>query len=300
MEHIEKPFIVANTLPVSLKEIHDHHIIPVFSKDNSPLISQSQIVETTLETISSLGYEASEPEIRVSHPIMGRVPEARFKPASELLPKEITQYYERMIFLLKIPKIRSTVNGQELSLVVGGIKSYSWDNLGRDHKASQHFKFFVGFQVWVCSNLCVSTDGAVLELKANSPSLIASQIKEMMNIYRPERHLSWLEDLGNYGLKDSQFAKFIGRCSMQPFSEDAPKYSLSSTQINSVVKGYYSDPCFSHGKEEISLWNLYNLITESNKGSYIDGFLDRNVSGERIVEDLRHSIHTGSPNWYLN
>ncbi|MEO5583162.1 MAG: DUF3871 family protein [Saprospiraceae bacterium] len=232
MENTDKPFIVANTLPMSLKEIHDHHIIPVFAKDNSPLISQSLIVETTQETLTTLGYSTSEPEVRVSHPKMGRIPEARFKKAVELLPNEITIYYERMMFLLRIPEIKSIVNGHELSLVVGGIKSYSWDNMGRDQKAVQHFKFFVGFQVRICSNLCVSSDGAVLELKASSPHLISSQIREMMKIYNPDKNLGWLTDLNNYGLSEAKFAKFIGRCSMQPYAESAPKQSLSTTQIN--------------------------------------------------------------------
>jgi len=295
----EKPFIVANTIPMELKEIREKHIIPVFSKDNTPLISQSQIVDTTFETLIDLGYELSDPEIRVSHPIMGRIPDARNKQASELLPHEITQYFERMIFLLRIPKITSTVDKKELSLVVGGIKSYGWDNLGRDFKAVQHFKFFVGFQVRVCSNLCVWADGAVMELKASSSNLISFQIREMMKIYEPEKHINWLSDLGNYSLDTSQFAHFIGRNSMQPYADDAPKHSLSTTQINSVVKGYYSDPHFG-GESEISLWNLYNLITESNKGSYIDGFLDRNISGERILEDLRSTLKSGTQSWYLN
>lgn len=293
-------FIVANTLPISLQEIHDKHIIPVFAKDNSALISQSQIIETTQDTLSALGYSPDAAEIRVSHPIMGRTPDARFKQPSELLPHEITLYYERMMFLLRIPNIRSTVNGQELSLVVGGIKSYSWDNLGRDHKAQQHFKFFVGFQVWVCSNLCVSSDGAVLELKANSPRMITSQIKEMMEVYNPEKHLHWLEDLKNYDLTTSQFAHFLGKTSMQPYVKDSPAYSMSTTQVTSVVKGYYSDPHFGHNEDHISLWNLYNLITESSKGAYIDGFLDRNVTGSKIIQDLRMSLKQGSPSWFLN
>ena len=299
MENHES-FIVANTLPITLQEIHDKHIIPVFAKDNAPLISQSQIIETALSALSALGYAPDEPQIRVSHPIMGRTPDARFKQPKELLPHEITLYYERMMFLLKIPQVRSTVNGQELSLVVGGIKSYSWDNLGRDHKAQQHFKFFVGFQVFVCSNLCVSSDGAVLELKVNSPNLIAAQITEMMEVYNPEKHLNWLEDLKNYDLTTSQFAHFLGRASMQPYVKDSPDYSLSTTQANSVVKGYYADPHFGHKEDQISLWNLYNLITESSKGAYIDGFLDRNVTGSKLVEDLRLSLNQGSPSWFLN
>ena len=293
------PFIVANTLPMSLKEIKDNHIIPVFSKDNSPLISQSQMVETTLETLVDLGYEASEPEIRLSHPIMGRIPEARFKQNSELLPHEITLYYERMIFLLRIPAITSRIDNKELSMVIGGIKSYSWDNLGRDHRANQHFKFFVGFQVWVCSNLCVSSDGAVLELKASSPHLIGSQIREMMKIYNPERHLGWLENLNNYSLRDSQFAHFIGKCSMQPYAEDAPVMTLPTNQLGAIVRGYYEDPHFSQQNGEISLWSLYNLITEANKSSYIDGFLDRGITGERIMEDLSSFMKNGTQSWYL-
>lgn len=297
MENIE--FMGANTIPMELQEIHNNHIIPVFAKDNSPLISQSQIIETTLETITDLGYKTSDPQIRVSHPIMGRIPEARFKKAIDLLPHEITLYYERMMFLFKIPDITAKVNGHELALVVGGVKSYHWDNLGRDQKASQHFKFFVGFQVFVCSNLCVSSDGTVLELKANSSNMISARVQEMMKLYSPTNHLSWLQGLNNFALEEAQFAKFIGRCSMQPYNKTAPEYSLSTTQINSVVKGYYADPHFKGGKE-IPLWNLYNLITESNKSSYIDGFLDRNVSGERIIEDLRHSLDTGSLSYFLN
>ena len=46
--------------------------------------------------------------------------------------------------------------------------------------------------------------------------------------------------------------------------------------MNKVVRGYFNDAHF--GREEdgsISLWNLYNLLTEANKSSYVDGFLDR-------------------------
>ena len=87
---------------------------------------------------------------------------------------------------------------------------------------------------------------------------------------------------------------------MQPFVNDSPDYSLSTTQSNSVVKGYYSDPHFGHKEDQISLWNLYNLITESSKGAYIDGFLDRNVTGSKIVEDLSMNLKQGSPSWFMN
>jgi hypothetical protein len=38
-----KPFIQANTQEVSLDEIKDNHLIPVFIKDNEPLINHMLI-----------------------------------------------------------------------------------------------------------------------------------------------------------------------------------------------------------------------------------------------------------------
>ena len=44
------------------------------------------------------------PSIRVSHQIKGRVPSAIGKPVKELKENEKTIYYERMAFLIEIPK----------------------------------------------------------------------------------------------------------------------------------------------------------------------------------------------------
>ena len=37
----------------------------------------------------------------------------------------------------------------------------------------------------------------------------------------------------------------------------------------------------------ISLWNLYNLLTEANKSSYVDSYLDRYTG----IEQLIHLAH---------
>ena len=62
------------------------------------------------------------PNIRVSHPIKGRVPEAKNKPANELLDHEKTLYYERMMFCVEIPTISDDINGNKLSLTIGGVR----------------------------------------------------------------------------------------------------------------------------------------------------------------------------------
>ena len=33
----------------------------------------------------------------------------------------------------------------------------------------------------------------------------------------------------------------------------------------------------------ISLWNLYNLLTEANKSSYVDSYLDRYAGIEQLI-----------------
>lgn len=298
----ETPFIIANTQSSTYQALKEEHIIPVFSKDNHPLIAQFQIIETMMDVLSGFkDLKPLEPQIRVSHPIMGRIPEARTKKAFELLPHETTLYFERMMFLIKIPNIRSLIEGKELSLVIGGVKSYSWDNLGKDQRASQHFKFFIGFQVKVCSNLCISTDGAILEFKTSSIDLLGKQIRLMVEGYSPEQHLSWIESLSNYSLTEGQFAHFLGKCRMYQhhlYKEEIPEILITDSQLSSVTKGYYSDPHFSNNQGNISLWNLYNLLTEANKSSYIDGFLDRGVNAQRISNELIHGLESNQ-SWFL-
>ena len=63
-----------------------------------------------------------------------------------------------MAFVYEIPSKEETVNGNWLSLTVGGVRAYNMENLyGR--KTEERFKVFVGFKNWLCMNLCVSTDG---------------------------------------------------------------------------------------------------------------------------------------------
>jgi hypothetical protein len=63
-----------------------------------------------------------KPQVRLSHPIKGRVPEARNIPAAQLNEWEKTLYYERMAFVQEISSITDTIDGQQLVLTVGGVK----------------------------------------------------------------------------------------------------------------------------------------------------------------------------------
>ncbi|MBK6354073.1 MAG: DUF3871 family protein [Saprospiraceae bacterium] len=89
------PFIIANTQSSTYQALKEEHIIPVFSKDNHPLIAQFQIIETMMDVLSGFkDLKLLDPQIRVSHPIMGRIPEARTK-------RHLNYFLMKQLFIMK-------------------------------------------------------------------------------------------------------------------------------------------------------------------------------------------------------
>ncbi|WP_157893265.1 DUF3871 family protein, partial [Salegentibacter sediminis] len=130
-ENRTTPFIEANTTDVSLSHLKEDCIIPVFAKDNEQTIAHQEFIDVALECASSIfpSENIDIPEIRVSHQIKGRTPDAIHIPAKELMNHQKTIYYERMAFLVRIPSVTSTINGNELSLSIGGVRAYNRENL---------------------------------------------------------------------------------------------------------------------------------------------------------------------------
>jgi hypothetical protein len=304
----DKPFIQANTIGSSLEEIKSHHVIPVFIKDNEPVISHADFIETTFDVVSSVFHSETvlSPSVRLSHPIKGRVPEAKHKPANQLLEHEKTIYYERMAFIIEIPTIQDEISGNQLSLTVGGIKAYNLDNLYNRKGADEHFKVFIGFQNKVCTNLCVWTDGYMSDLKVKNIGQLQANIKTLFENYNANFQIHFLQQLNNYFLTEQQFANLIGRCRMYNHLPNGTKNNLtplllSDTQLGAVVKDFYRDNSFCRDSNgNINLWKLYNLFTGSNKSSYIDTFLDRSVNAFHFVNDLRDALDKKETNWFLN
>ena len=114
--------------------------------------------------------EPKLPEIRVSHVIKGRIPSAIGKPAKELKDFEKTIYYERCAFMIEIPQIKEVVNGNELTLSIGGVRAYNQENL-YSRKSLEKFKLFIGFKNLVCTNMCVSTDGFSNQIRISYTSI---------------------------------------------------------------------------------------------------------------------------------
>ncbi|MEO6833517.1 MAG: DUF3871 family protein [Chitinophagaceae bacterium] len=306
--HNERAFILANTVKSSREEMKRDHVIPVFIKDNEPVLSHVDFIEimqqATLEVFS--GETILKPAVRLSHPIKGRIPEAKNKAASELLHNEKTLYYERMAFTIEIDSVQENVSGNALKLMVGGVKAYNKDNLYSKKGADEHFKIFIGFQNTVCTNLCVWSDGYVGDLKVKDAQQLKNGILKMFYEYDMNHQLTFLHGLDNYALAEQQFAQLIGRCRLYQHLSyqkklEIPAIQLSDTQLNVVAKDYYNDNSFCRDDNgQINLWRLYNLFTGANKSSYIDTFLDRTVNATTFIGEIKQALAKKSECWFLN
>ena len=86
------PFIIANTTEGPLHHLKQDCIVPVFSKDNERTVAHQEFIEVVLNATQKVfpHHSITEPEIRVSHIVKGRVPDAIYKNAKDLLDHEKT------------------------------------------------------------------------------------------------------------------------------------------------------------------------------------------------------------------
>jgi hypothetical protein len=300
-------FIVANTQPLAYNELKHKCIIPVFAKDNESTISHMEFIEAAGEVIHTFfsGEKILPPAIRVSHPIMGRIPEAMGKPADALLEHEKTLYYERMAFMYEIPGISTEVSGNKLSLCVGGVRSLNHENL-YGKKCEERFKVFIGFKNHVCINLCIHTDGFMSELKVMSIPEMFDRIFHMITKFDGKFQLETLKRFSEYHLSEHQFAQLIGRSRLynylpQKQKKDIEKLPLSDTQISIVAKDYFQDKSFCRLEDgNIDMWKVYNLFTSATKNSYIDTFLDRTAGSFVFISELINHLRSSTTSWYLS
>ena len=301
------PFIEANTKAVDLAHLRNDCIVPVFSKDNELTISHTAFVETVAEAVSTFynGERIEKPEIRMSHIIKGRIHEAIHKPANQLLESDKTIYYERMMFCIEVPTIYETVEGNRLTLTVGGVRAYNHMNL-YSKKSVERFKIFVGFKNLVCCNLCVSSDGFVEQLEVMNTSDLYLRVLEMLNRYNPAKHLHLMQTLGNTTMSEHQFCQILGKMRLyqalpQSAQRSIPRLLITDTQINSVAKAYVSDENFCGQGGELDMWRFYNLLTGANKSSYIDSFLDRAYNATEIAQGINAALHGADRySWFIN
>ena len=303
-----KHFIEANTQEATLHHLKHECITPVFSKDNELTINHAAFVETIQDAAQSFfsGEKVEQADIRVSHIIKGRIPEAIHKPVNQLLESDKTIYYERMMFCFEIPTIHEDIEGNRLNLTIGGVRAYNHENL-YSKKGVEKFKVFIGFKNLVCCNMCVSTDGYKSELKVMSTADLFSSVMRLFQEYNIAKHLYYMSAYKDSYMTESQFAQFLGKSRLYQYlpveqKKRLPQMLMTDTQIGLVAKSYYSDDNFAlpENQSAISMWNVYNLLTGANKSSYIDNFLDRSLNATQLTEGLNKAMYgTNEYSWFI-
>lgn len=301
-------FIEANTTEVDINHLKQDCVIPVFSKDNEITISHSNFIETVWDAANQFFKRETleKPDIRVSHVIKGRTPDAIYKPVNQLLDADKTIYYERMAFCFETPSITETIDGNRLNLSIGGVRAYNHENL-YSKKSAEKFKIFIGFKNLVCCNLCVSTDGFKEEIKALSCVDLFEAMMSLFQLYNPSRHINLMQSLKDSYLPEHQFAQLIGKSKLYQCLPNAqkkllPDMSFTDNHISAIAKSYYQDENFSisTGSDAINLWKVYNLFTGANKSSYIDSFLDRSVNALELANGINKALHGDNEyKWFI-
>ena len=301
-------FIESNTQAITLEELTSKNIIPTFG-DNTLTISHQSFIGAVIKVAEQVFGELKPVECRVSHPIIGRIPSAQHKKANELRDDEKTIFYQRMAFVAHVKNLTRTINGQTVHLCIGGVRGYNEDKL-YNRASAMKFRIFVGWQVRVCSNLCLTCDGYSGIIDCMTEADIMQKSFELFNSFNPnkENTLQLLENLHSTQISEEQFCNIIGRMRLYqylPNSEQRqlPLLTIGDQAVNAMVKNYVTNPNFGKKTGGITCWNLLQFANEAVKASYIDSWLDRNKNCTDFAIGIQKALEgqdTEGYSWFLN
>lgn len=302
-------FIESNTQAITLEELTNKNIIPTFC-DNTLTISHQNFIGSVVEVAKKVFGELTVPELRVSHPIIGRVPSAQHKKASELRDDEKTTFYQRMAFCAHVKNLTRTINGETVHLCIGGVRAYNEDKL-YNRQSAMKFKIFAGWKIRVCSNLCLTCDGNSGTIECLTEADIMQKSLELFTAFNPHKEdtLRLLENLSSTAISEEQFCQIIGRMRLYQYlplaeQKQLPPLTIGDQAVNAMVKNYISNPNFGKKEgEDFTAWNLMQLANEAVKQSYIDKWLDRNQNCTDFAIGIQKALNgedTEGYSWFLN
>jgi len=287
-------FLEANTEAITIEELANKCVVPTWANQELTIAHQD-FINCVHEAAQDFyhGEVVNAPDIRVSHIVRGRVPNALGKKASELLECEKTQFYQRLAFAFTIPTIYETVRGEKLELCVGGVRNYSDLNLYRASKGLEKFSVFVGWRVVICSNQVLTGEGVKFNMEVTNINELYRNVLELFHSFNPAKDIHLLQALSNTYLTETQFAQVVGR--MRCFQalpsaqqKRMPQLLITDSQINSVCRDFYRSEHFGMKDNAISLFDFHNLLTEANKMSYCDTYLHRAVNATEVSVGLNN------------
>jgi hypothetical protein len=299
-------FLEANTNAITLEELAEQCVVPTWANQELT-ISHQDFISTVHDAACNVfsGQTINSPEIRVSHIVRGRTANSLHKRTSELLECEKTQFYQRLAFAFTIPSLHECIDGQRLELCVGGVRNYSDLNLYRSNRGMEKFTVFIGWRVHVCSNQVLTGEGVRLNLEVMSLHGLYKAVLDLFSGFNLDRDIQLLQSLTQTRLSERDFAQIIGRMRLYQalpsyLQRKLPKLLITDSQINNVCRDYYSNPNFGHKDNTISMFDFHNLLTEANKSSYIDSYVQRGVNATEITVGIGRALQEESEySWFL-
>ena len=299
-------FLEANTNAITLEELAEQCVVPTWANQELT-ISHQDFINTVHDAALNVfaGETINNPEIRVSHIVRGRIPSALGKRSSELLDSEKTQFYQRLAFAFTIPSLHECIDGQRLELCIGGVRNYSDLNLYRTNRGTEKFSIFIGWRVNLCSNQVLTGDGVRLNIEVMSLHDLYKAVLDLFYNFNLEKDIQLLQSLTQTRLTESQFAQIVGRMRLYQalpsyLQREIPKLLITDSQINNVCRDYYNNPNFGHKNNTISLFDFHNLLTQANKSSYCDSYVQRGVNATEVTIGISRALQGDSEySWFL-
>ena len=299
-------FLEANTNAITLEELAEQCVVPTWANQELT-ISHQDFINTVHDAACNVfaGETINNPEIRVSHIVRGRTANSLHKRTSELLESEKTQFYQRLAFAFTIPSLHECIDGQRLELCIGGVRNYSDLNLYRTNRGMEKFSIFIGWRVNVCSNQVLTGQGVRLNIEVMSLHDLYKAVLDLFYNFNLEKDIQLLHSLTQTRLTESQVAQIVGRMRLYQalpsyLQREIPKLLITDSQINNVCRDYYNNPNFGHKDNTISLFDFHNLLTEANKSSYIDSYVQRGINATEITVGIGKALQGDSEySWFL-
>lgn len=280
----ERPsFIESNTQAVTYEDLKSDYV-PSFGGDSELTIPHANFIDVVRRSAETVFGEVSDFDARVSHPVVARKQEALYKKQEDLKDEDTTRFFQRMCFIYKVKNLTRQINGQEVNLIIGGVRSYNEDKL-YGKKSAEKFSIFCGWRVSVCSNMMVSCDGNSGVVECMTELDLMEKAMQLFTSFNPikEDNLMQLKNLWNTKLNEAEFCNLVGRLRLyqaltpQERKElGLPVITFGDSVCNGAVRNYTSNPNFGRETGELNCWNLMQLFNEAVKQCYIDVWLGRN------------------------
>ncbi len=304
-EKPQNPFILGNTIEVSMQSLQEDYLVPVFSRDNVESISHLDFVSAVFDAAQEYfsGQQFNAPIIRCSHELKVRTKFGAGKLVENLNPEDSGSYMQRLMFVIEIPSISYEVNGNILNLQVIGVRNYADVNLLGNSSQKQSFSVGVGFNNVVCTNGLLRSDGCNLAIKVTNIADLTKYCMEVFKGYDYQNHIDEMKTLNDTMIDVHTLAQFLGRARMytalpnrQKAELNLPEFILPEAQINSLIRDYFADENFGGFGKEITTWQFYQLLT-NYKNNYIDLAMPRTINAYDTAVGISKAIKQDDPAW---